>query len=114
MSGAGNEAPSKIERIRQMSLSGMRPAAIAAALDTSENAVRVAMSKLRERGALPERRPGADGLRVQIEHDVFNALAKAGRCRRPPMTAAALAETLLTTIARDAMVDAVLDDGGRE
>lgn len=102
---------SKLLRVRDLTLDGLHAAAIAERLGVSLVAVRVNQHKLRERGDLPQLARNVTGLLLQVEPDVFDTLAR--EARRPGRcgTAAGLAADLLTLLARDSMINGVMDDG---
>jgi len=105
-----------IEDIRVLALRGVRPGEIAERLGLSRQRVYMRIGWLRRTGdEIPEfprgplRRDGQRQLRIRgVEADLLERLAPHAEARG--VSAVTLAGRLLNVIARDDLVDAILDD----
>ena len=106
----------QIDDIRALALRGVRPGDIAERLGVSRQRVYMRVGWLRRMGCdIPEfprgplRRDGKRQFRVRgVEADLLEQLAPHAEARG--LSAPALAGRLLNVIARDGLVDAILDD----
>lgn len=102
------------ERITAMALSGMRPVEIEAAIGGAKHrdSIRVMLTGLRKKGIpIPdfEKRKRIDPAKLRIPLAVLDSFTDAAVARG--IRTDALAARLLSIIAKDNMVDAILDDG---
>jgi hypothetical protein len=93
--------PSYREAVRSLKDAGLTEAEISVRLGLSLTRIRSLRAPLRDRGM-------SQNARICVPVETLRALQMAARRRR--MAAATLAEKLLVTIARDGLVEAILDD----
>lgn len=97
-----------ISRIEPLALEGMKPQAIATELGVNKHYVRAAMCRLRKRGFPVPMHREPTAMPFPMQDDVKKRLRTAAEARKT--TPRALACLIISTVMRDDLIAAVLDD----